>query len=163
MLCQRCMKRAAQFHSYRIINNELIDIHLCSQCIENNEHREEPNSIDDKLHSLLDVLLESNTTNGNSKSGQRCEDCGTSLAEIEKTGLAGCPRCYDIFSQVILKGSEKNYVLSPALKDSGGGLTFLDRLETRLQKAVEREDFEEAAKIRDKIQNLEEEGFYGDS
>lgn len=163
MLCQRCLKRDAQVHSYRINNNELTDVHLCPRCAEINENQEESNGIDDKLHSLLEVLLKATVYNGNSAPMLRCENCGTTLKEFEKDGLVGCPACYDSFSDVIFKEKEKSYSTETVDKREEGGSTFIERLERRLKRVVEAEDFEEAAKIRDKIKDLEKEGFFGDS
>ena len=163
MLCQRCLKRDAQFHSYRINNNELIDVHLCSRCAEINDNQDENNGIDDKLHSLLEVLLNANVYNENSAPMLRCENCGTTLKEFEKNGLVGCPTCYESFSDVIFKEKEKSYSTDTGNKRGKSGSTFIERLEKRLKRAVENEDFEEAAKIRDKIRDLEKEGFFGDS
>ncbi|MBN2323057.1 MAG: UvrB/UvrC motif-containing protein [Spirochaetes bacterium] len=163
MLCQQCLKREAQFHSYRIINNELLSVHLCARCVENRKEREDHNSIDDKLHSILDVLLKKNVHDGNSSETRRCESCGTTLDEYEKSGLVGCPRCYELFADTIFGGRVKRHVSDPDRDRSGAGTEFLKRLEVRLKKAVESEDFEEAAHIRDRINNLEKEGFFGDS
>jgi protein arginine kinase activator len=161
MLCQRCQKRDAQFHSSRIINNELIDVHLCSKCVEIHGNQEETKSIDDKLHSLLEVLLKADVYNGNSSSVLRCDICGTTFKELEKSGLAGCPKCYDLFSERILKDNNESYGTGSPNKKAGS--TFLERLEKRLKTAVQNENFEEAAKLRDKIRVLEKEGFFGDS
>jgi protein arginine kinase activator len=163
MLCQRCLKRDARFHSYRIINNELVDVHLCSRCVESNGNQEETNNIGDKLHSLLEVLLKADIYNGSSSSVLRCDGCGTTLKEIEKYGLAGCPRCYECFSHQLLKDTDITYSTESGSINTKESSTFLDRLEKRLQRAVETEDFEEAAQIRDRIRTLEKEGFFGDS
>jgi len=178
MLCQQCCKREAQFHSYRIINNELTNVHLCERCIENKSSMEEPNGIDDKLHSILDVLLKKKVHEGNSMEGFRCEICGTTLDEYEKSGLLGCPRCYELFADTIFTERVNRPVSDPGQTGSSvgsdsqtnenldlsyGDSMFLQRLEIRLKKAVESEDFEEAAHIRDRIKNLEKEGFFGDS
>ena len=160
MLCQRCLKRDARFHSYRIINNELIDVHLCSRCADINKNQQETNGITDKLDSLLEALLTKKVYN--EKSTLRCENCGTTLKEFEKYALVGCPACYDFFADVIF--SQKNSMQSKGTgkKSIKKSSTFMERLENRLKRAVETEDFEEAAKIRDKIKDLEKEGFFGD-
>ena len=180
MLCQQCCKREAQFHSYRIINNELMGVHLCAHCVENKTGREDSNSIDDKLHSILDVLLKKKVHDDSSTEGLRCESCGTTLDEYEKQGLLGCPRCYELFSDAIFAesvnptASDTEQPITRPAKDSSenknysndlssGGSKFLQRLEMRLKKAVESENYEEAAHIRDRIKNLEKEGFFGDS
>ena len=172
MICQQCRKREAQYHSYRVINNELTAVHLCAYCLEHKADGEDTNGMEDKLHSILDVLLKTKTADSLKKEGRRCESCGMTLDEYEKSGLVGCPRCYELFSDSIFsrrkrdRSSKKRSAVSHGGDSNdytNGNSKFLKRLESRLKKAVESENFEEAAHIRDRIKNLEKEGFFGDS
>lgn len=163
MICQKCLKRNAQFHSYKIINNQLIDIHLCVKCIRNKNTHEAVNGIDDKLHSLVEVLLHSNVKKNSSSPDLKCDICGTSLIELQKTELLGCPKCYEIFSEFIYKSKKrphKDFQKYNVLKEHS---ELIDLLKKKLKRAVEFEDFEKAADLRDKIQNLEKKGFFRDN
>ena len=156
MLCQKCRKRNAQYHSSRIINNQLVDIHLCKRCVENNSNQEHTNNID----GLLEVLVKTNVYDKNQTDELQCKTCGTTLSELQKNGLVGCPHCYTIFSDYLLKDKNKSHRRTGRTPK---GLEFIERLEKKLKRAVESEDFEEAAQLRDKIKDLEKEGFSGDN
>ncbi|UCB44384.1 MAG: UvrB/UvrC motif-containing protein [Spirochaetota bacterium] len=155
MLCQKCRKRSAQFHSSRIINNQLVDIHLCKRCIENNGNQEHTNNID----GLLEVLVKTNVYDKNKADELKCNICGTTFSELQKNGLAGCPKCYSIFSDYLSEDRGRSYKRTGRTQQ---GIAIIEHLEKRLKKAVESEDFEEAAQLRDKIKDLEE-GFSGDN
>ena len=156
MLCQKCRKRNAQYHSSRIINNQLVDIHLCKRCVENNINQEHTNNIE----GLLEVLVKTNVYDKNQAEELQCNICGTTFSELQKSGLVGCPECYSIFSDYLSKHKIKSYKKSFRTQK---GIEFIERLERKLKKAVESEDFEEAAQLRDKIKDLEKEGFIGDN
>jgi len=92
----------------------------------------------------------------------KCANCGLTYADFKKIGRLGCSECYDTF---------KKY-LGPLLKKIHGSILHfgkspfkvarvlderedLQALRNQLQKAIETEEFEEAARIRDKIKELE--------
>jgi protein arginine kinase activator len=156
MLCQKCRVRNAQYHSSRIINNQLVDVHFCKRCVENISNHEYTNNIDD----ILEVLVETDVYDANHADEPRCDTCGTTLAELKKIGLVGCPRCYHFFSDYLPKDTHKPFRKADR---AGKRSEFIERLEKRLKLAVESEDFEEAAQLRDKIKNLEKEGLFGDN
>lgn len=92
-----------------------------------------------------------------------CTTCGLTLAAFRRHGLLGCPDCYHAF--------ERN--LEPLIGRAQAGATHhcghspvqapahvnrqlnRTRLLKELNEAVSSEQYERAAKIRDKIQNLE--------
>ena len=103
--------------------------------------------------------------------------------EFVKDSRFGCPDCYSVFDPLIsdnirhLQGSEKHVGKRPAgyrseMEEMNGvGTTGEDPvnipelskeekirlMETRLKDAVRREEYEEAAKLRDEIRALKEE------
>jgi protein arginine kinase activator len=156
MLCQKCGKRNAQYHSSRILNNQLVDVHLCKRCVENNSTQDHTNNID----GLLEVLVKTNVYDKNQTGELQCNACGTTFSEVQRSGLVGCPQCYSVFSDYILKDKNKSHKRTGK---TSKGSEFIERLEKKLKKAVESEDFEEAAQLRDKIKDLEKEGFFGDN
>lgn len=107
----------------------------------------------------------------------RCSRCGLGHADFKKTGRLGCSDCYEAFAGVLdgmLKGMHKGIrhtgkvtqsavhpgavratpVTSPGRTEpapSGTKAPELDRLAVQLAEAVAREDFEEAARLRDQI------------
>ena len=92
-----------------------------------------------------------------------CPQCGLSVTEFNKTGRLGCGECYVAFagelSELLLRihGREHHIGKVPAMNPI--------QLETRkellnlrrqLKRAIEREEFESAAEIRDRINEIEQ-------
>ena len=102
---------------------------------------------------------------GNMRSANRvlrCETCGFSFEDIARTGLPGCPDCYRAFTvklrptigkihgRAVFKGKTPEKYDSP--KVNGSEIAVLRE---QLQKAVEAEDYETAALLRDRIRQLQ--------
>ena len=107
MVCQVCQKKDAVFHIPKIINNEIAYIHLCKVCANKKNVHEIENGLDDKLNFLLEGLITS--SKGNKKGSLpslRCTVCKTTLKDFQKDKLLGCSRCYEVFSNYILKKPE---------------------------------------------------------
>jgi protein arginine kinase activator len=94
-----------------------------------------------------------------------CEACGLTLSEFQSGGRFGCADCYSAFRQQIMPLIEK---IHDASQHVGKMPQRTDRdiareksarqLQTELKRAVEREEYEEAARIRDRIRELEQGG-----
>jgi protein arginine kinase activator len=89
-----------------------------------------------------------------------CHHCGYTIDFFRKTGNVGCPRCYECFDKQLLPLIER---MQKSLQHMGKrpknfsmpvekNLTK-ESLEKKLQRAIELEDFEEAAKIRDQLRS----------
>jgi protein arginine kinase activator len=94
----------------------------------------------------------------------RCPNCGLEFRSFKKTGLLGCSVCYEYFAEYLV----------PSIKRVQGGLVHvgkfpkhaaiempnkrkLETLKRRLQEEIAKENFEEAAGIRDEINQLRRE------
>ncbi len=161
MICQSCKRKKAVLHSYCISNNGLVDVHYCEECGKE-QSAEESVCLDDNLYNLLDGLLESRKNEVALESAEACEFCGTTLKEIRKYNKLGCPNCYELFYEGIKSLgtlSRNEYKKTTPLGDESPGIHILRK---ELEDAVQQEDFEKAASIRDKILNCEKEGFLSD-
>lgn len=113
-------------------------------------------SMDSFFGSLFD-MVESNSK----MEMDRCPKCHTTFQEFQRSGLLGCSYCYEHFSKSLI----------PTIKRVQGGLVHtgkipknasqevvsrrkVDELKLRLKELIQEENFEEAAKIRDEIQEL---------
>ncbi|NLJ40283.1 MAG: hypothetical protein GX352_01535 [Clostridiales bacterium] len=171
MLCQNCKKNPATVHVTRIINNTKTELYLCQNCA--SEQGEfslfAPFSVSQLLGSLLDSAK--STVELDKTPGLECHVCGMDYRQFKKTGLFGCKNCYRVFKDEI----------SPIIKRIQGGATHhtgkvpqsqstrlrtnkeIKDLKLKLQDAIKIEAFEEAAKLRDMIKDLEESKQGGDS
>jgi protein arginine kinase activator len=164
MICQVCQKKDALFHIPKIINNEIAYIHLCKVCANNNNLHDIANGLDDKLNFLLEGLLTS--SKGNKKGslpGLKCTVCKTTLKDFQKEKLLGCPSCYEVFSDYLLKKSDDGPAVYTRQQPDAELPKRLDFYKKELKKAVEKEDFEKAAVLRDKINKCENEGIFRDN
>lgn len=166
MLCQECHKRPATLHFTKIVNGEKTEFHICEACA-----REKgewipgtPNTF--SIHNLLSGLLDFEHKNhgGMAKPPQslRCDQCGLTYSQFSKIGRFGCSSCYRHFADrldPLFKRVHGNTVhVGKIPRRSGGRLKRkkeLEQLKMELQACIQREEFEQAAKIRDRIRELE--------
>lgn len=166
MLCDRCQKRQAQVHVTQVMNNSKKQMHLCPTCAAELQAENFGFAPQLNLHDFLAGLINHHFTGSNIKPNAlpqiRCEKCGASETQVAKSGLFGCSECYTQFGggvQPLLKrihGSGSHMGKVPVRT---GGKALLSKeiriLKGQLQEAVRHEEFEKAAKIRDRIKELE--------
>lgn len=96
----------------------------------------------------------------------RCEKCGSTFNDIVNSGKIGCADCYRTFYDKLLPslqrihGKTRHEGKTPkAVKvETDSTESKISRLEKELKDAVERQDFEKAARIRDEIKAIKEGG-----
>lgn len=103
-----------------------------------------------------------------------CPHCGMTWEDFQKNGLLGCSECYNHFADVLppllrrLHGQsehigKKPYNSAPAVKpqtpppaphEDKAPQTELEKLQQQMREAIDSENFEEAARLRDEIKAL---------
>lgn len=176
MLCDRCHKRAAKVLYTEIINGIKNEQHLCEECAADytSFQMEKPllNS-DITLNNLLSTLLGAYNPNVSKKPGENrqdivCQKCNTTYEQFLQRGRFGCAECYRSFHKELgknlrgIQGAEVHTGKRPKGFMSSTdrmlqGLSETERLSFELQKAIEKEEFEEAARLRDLIRQLKKE------
>lgn len=164
MLCQRCGKKEATVHLTKIVNGEKTELFICEDCAKETGqipfNGNDPFSFQNLLAGILNPEL--NSFSG-IESELRCNRCGMSYKEFTQQGLFGCAYCYDTFDNKLdpllkrIHGSTRHNGKVP--KRRGGTLRVkreIEELRQELQREVERENFERAAELRDKIHDLED-------
>jgi len=166
MLCERCGQRPATVHMTEIINGQKSDTHLCEICAREIQPQGFVFVPQLHLHNFLAGLLKHEL--GGDKhikaetAGEKCEKCGVFEGQIVKQGLLGCGDCYPFFEEKVLPllrrihGSTRHTGKVP--ERTGGRARLvkeIGNLKSRLKEAVSREDFEQAAQLRDQIRQLE--------
>jgi protein arginine kinase activator len=159
MLCQRCKKHSATVHLTEIVKSEKRERHLCEKCAAQE-------GITMKQHIPLNELLSNflvAQAGAKEMSDLVCPECGMTFAEYRNHGLLGCPNDYDVFEKALGPMIERaheggTHHVGKVPKRMGAGMSRqrdLMRLRRELQTAVQTEDYERAAELRDKIQQLE--------
>jgi protein arginine kinase activator len=91
----------------------------------------------------------------------KCPRCGFSQADFKKSGRLGCPDCYKTFAEglsgllkTMHKGTRHIGKAPEALRASRENTDRLKMLQKRLAKAIDDENYETAASLRDEIKSL---------
>jgi len=167
MLCNVCGVNEASIHLTEIINNQMIEMHLCESCAQEK-------GTDFKTHfNFGDLLAGLSDTVGPVKEGEKravlkCSGCGMIYDEFSKTGRLGCAQCYDTFSRQLMplvkriQRSTTHLGKRPVRTARETRGTYdLRMLQNQLRKCIEKEEYEKAARLRDEIKQLEEKGKKG--
>jgi protein arginine kinase activator len=165
MLCQDCNQNESTVHLTQIVNNKKLVLNLCKDCAEKRGFHSPFEHMPFPLAELVTGMVSPKTPT--TKSGRRsvkvkkCPGCGMTFEDFGKSGRLGCGRCYKTFHVELtdllrkIHGSPKHRgkgtMVEPELAVPMKEET---RLREELKKAVEDEDFEKAASLRDQIRSL---------
>jgi len=166
MLCKKCGKNEASVYMRRTVNGESTEIALCSECA-----KSEPDvmkmmkgGIAQDLN-FFGGLFDFPSIRGGASKAEHCPLCGATYEDIAGSGRVGCGSCYDTFrgqlasSIARLHGNVRHTGRAPArFKAKNERADKLKTLRKEQQKAIAAEDFERAAKLRDEIRALENNG-----
>ncbi|MDK1030944.1 MAG: UvrB/UvrC motif-containing protein [Planctomycetia bacterium] len=156
MLCQRCKKNMATVHLTEISKEHKAERHLCDDCA-----KAEGLAVKAQQISLEDImsgfLLAQKMADG--LSTMACKDCGMSYLEFRNKGRLGCPGDYEAFDEGLMPILEKMHgetghigkAPRTAPQTTEQRHSRLMELRRRLQQAVQAENYEEAARLRDVI------------
>jgi protein arginine kinase activator len=169
MECQECHKRPASVHFTQVINGNKTEVHVCGVCAKEKGYMTYPEE-GYSLHNLLSDLFNFDSASlgkTNASVAQtkelKCPQCKMTFSDFKRAGKFGCATCYHTFSnrldpifRRVHSGNTQHNGKIP--KRKGGDLHVkkqMETLKTELRQLIENEAFEEAAKVRDKIKDLE--------
>ena len=155
--CGRCSKPAV-LHITELRQGEVQALHLCEACAKeylsqspDEQAESAPAGASDDVSEELDEIDQ-----------QVCPSCGISFKEFRAGGRLGCPHDYTVFEDELLPlleniHGETEHVgkVPKRAPDSSQRQFKLIKLRSELRAAVEEERYEEAARIRDEIQSIE--------
>ncbi|HPS55755.1 MAG TPA: UvrB/UvrC motif-containing protein [Sedimentisphaerales bacterium] len=165
MQCQICKKNEATIHLTEIIDGVRSETHICQDCA---QHQgivvKSQMPINELLTNLLASQPDDEEIAGTLGIAKSCPDCGFTLDHFRKEAMLGCPNDYEVFEEELKPLIEKaqDYNSTHCGKvPSKMPVTKKQKIEfTNLQKeleiAVQKEDYEQAAILRDKINVLKE-------
>jgi protein arginine kinase activator len=156
MLCCLCKEREAKVHLTQIDGDKMQKVDLCEECAKTKGVN------DPTAFSLADLLLGLGASQEIEQAGGgvelRCPRCHFTQGDFKKAGRLGCPECYKTFAEplegllkTMHKGIRHVGKVPEGLRQSRDLSERLRLLQKRLAKAIEAEDFEEAAILRDEI------------
>lgn len=177
MICEICKKNEATMVLKKTINNKTTVTNLCAECA-----RKAGTSIPtplDGLGSMFSGLLNLETI---WKGGpfqpvgtiKKCPSCGTTKEDIMREGKLGCAECYITFIDEMrpllrkihgnclhhgsVPNAEEIVPQAAEPKEKAPEKSPIETLQAKMKEAIEREEFETAAALRDQIKELQKEG-----
>ena len=177
MLCDRCQKKDAKILYTEIVNGLKKEQHLCEECATDYTSFQMEKPIMNSeltLGDLLSTLLDNYSTYDKKRTGEvkptiTCTNCNTTYDEFVQKGRFGCADCYNNFHTQLgktfkgIQGAEQHVGKKPrgfTVAETAKvvkGISEIDKLTLNLQEAIEKEEFEEAARLRDLIKVMKQE------
>lgn len=166
MLCQNCKKNEANTHIKRVINGEATQKHLCSSCAQSLGYDNFFSDFSFNLPSLFSSFFDDRNLLLGENTQERCEICGCSFEDIIRSGNVGCSNCYSKFYSKLqpslqrIHGKVKHSGKVPPITDvpievrETTAEDKISALEKEMAKAIETQNFERAAVIRDELKQL---------
>ncbi len=160
MICNICKDKVATIRLKEIISDTVTELHLCQACFEAREQEgtDTGNVLPGKTLGSLEGQFKGKTESRT----KQCHVCGVTEAQFHAKGRFGCSSCYEAFSlsleSVLTKihGSTEHRGKRPRQAARNLDLkTELRQLQGDLQKAILSENYERAAKLRDRIKQFE--------
>jgi protein arginine kinase activator len=164
MLCDNCKEREAVINLTQVEHDSKLTLHLCEQCANEKGVETGVTVLNSPLGGFI-TAMGKGTTNvlPTPADGLRCTSCGSTLKDFRESGRLGCALCYQAFEGHLrdllrrLHGSSQHVGERYAVPGSSGAdprRVLLD-LREQLRRAVENENFELAAELRDRLRVLE--------
>ncbi len=152
----------------QIVNTQITELTLCEDCA-----RErglfDPQSLTfaekffpDELKQRVDRIVQELSAKCSQPQPGRllspdvisqCPACQFTLEAHRRTGRLGCPDCYSVFAREL--GTDLSTVADMPGKSAPTLVVQRAQLERQLYQAIEREDYENAARLRDELKNLQ--------
>ncbi|MFA6506018.1 MAG: UvrB/UvrC motif-containing protein [Treponemataceae bacterium] len=163
MKCEICGNRNAVVFVQQINGDSRSEIRLCAECAKERGLKGDG----DIAQSVAKLLA---TVSGTKKTEKEIEEkvcaiCGMTLVDARKNGYAGCPSCWDQFAVELLRKTYKDAQkrrhagrLPVRLEEYRATVQELIRTREKLAASLQAEDYETAARCRDRLQALENRG-----
>lgn len=154
-LCDSCHENEATVHLTEIVDGVKHEVHYCELCAQQQ-------GVVLSAPSLLGNLP-GGGPEGAGDPDLLCTGCHLTYKEFRQRGRLGCARCYEAFKEGLIPLLERihgsSQHLGRAPEESGDHLKAerqLIELRRELARVIQREEYEQAARIRDRIRKLEE-------
>ena len=163
MQCENCKKTAATIHLTEIVEGKRHEMHLCELCAQKEGLAAKAQMpLSELLNNLLAGEAEPELLKDASAEKMQCPNCGITMKQFLKNSSLGCPYDYELFGKFLQPIIEKSHAGKTThcgkIPSKAPGETKkqseLSALRRELQAAVREENYEAAAKLRDRINQL---------
>ncbi|MBE6765431.1 MAG: hypothetical protein E7546_06090 [Ruminococcaceae bacterium] len=172
MKCSNCGNSNATTHIKQNINGQVSEAYLCPECAEKAGVGGMFSGFGSfgfggfsPFGSLLGSFFDEGFSPRSIAPSKRCGICGSSFSEIAERGQVGCSQCYDTFSGELAPSIERIHGRTSHTGKQPGGCSSSDKtpdktselelLRKQMDEAVKKQEYEQAAVLRDKIRELE--------
>lgn len=161
MICEVCRENEATVHLTEIVSNTKKEVHLCEGCAQEKGVAIHSHVKQLSIPQFFDQVLEPKPVE--SRTDPECSSCGVQYSQFRASGKLGCPHCFEEFRPELDRLLEK--IHSGATQHRGKVPSHVSRIQdvekelhdlrSELDLAVDREEYEHAAELRDRIHDLE--------
>jgi protein arginine kinase activator len=163
MPCDQCRERDAIIQLTQIVNDQVTTLHLCEKCAAEKGVDSPGAHAKTPLGTLIGAMGKSPEQAPAPRSSDVCTRCGGTFQDFRETGRLGCPDCYRSFETPLrdllrrLHGSTHHLGERYAEREPAAAVVDHEQADLReqLRLAVETENFELAAELRDRLRVLE--------
>ncbi len=162
--CLRCTNPAT-LHITELKGGKSLSLHLCESCAREYLTTVEVGGIPDDF-AAAPPKLEAETSGEEevTEAGARaCPHCGITFKQFRSQGRLGCPRDYEVFHSELVPLLESIHgeirhigKFPPRVPETSRRQFELARLRSELKTAIDDEQYEQAARLRDQIHQLEQ-------
>lgn len=161
MVCDLCKDGEAVIQLTEIEGSGVRQLHLCEKCAAERGVETTITSAKPQINNFLQTIHEQMA--GQKGEPAQCSFCGGTLADFRQNGRLGCAHCYETFESSLrdllrrVHGNSKHIgrrYVAP-LPTELPHVSTATELRDRLKRAIEAEQFELAADIRDKLRGIE--------
>ncbi len=159
MICPRCKKNEANVMITQIINGIKHEYRVCNHCASHLGFT--PGGIMVDMNDFISGFVSKGVSIGQDL---KCPLCGTTLSEFTKSSKLGCGECYNTFSPQLDKVMKKMHgsishigKFPSGTKDTAFKKRQLEMLRDEISSAIQSENYERAAELRDEIRRLTQE------
>ena len=174
--CHICGKPATIFLT-QITDGKMTDLALCKRCAKEKglfdprklmlAEQIMPAEISSEVETFIKKMLESSYAEENEAEISstlpdmltECPACHYTLEEYRESGVLGCSECYSAFApelQQLIEDAPDEQMEDHAVEAELADSPELERsrLEQLMQEAIKNENYEEAARLRDRIKHI---------
>lgn len=161
MVCDVCKEGDVVVELTQVEGSEVRHLHLCEKCAAERGVETTLAAAKPQIGEFLQAVHQQVSVGGEDQA--KCTFCSGTLKDFRATGRLGCAHCYEAFEKSLrellrrVHGNSRHvgrrYEPPSASEQERAGTVA--ELRERLRRAIETEQFEAAAELRDKLRDME--------
>lgn len=163
MLCQICHAVEATVYLIENVNNKQVCLHICESCAQKRHLGEIISKPAMAIHELLASILQLGAAPVAETTNVQCPRCGLEYTQFAQSGRFGCAACYQAFGERLLPLLRQFHQAEEhrgrgSWRESKASCDEEQDIREQIRRAIAMEDYESAARLRDRLKSEEERG-----